>query len=251
MGIQPWPSPLCLHVPRACGWLDLIVWLVWCWAFVIVSSRARHIDSFFFFSRCPVEIFFFSGVNMLGKCFFTEVIPSLLGDSNHHLWDLWLCAGVWGTVASVFSCIGQILARGLWLNGSWWFFFLLVFVTRSYCVAQADLELTLPKLALNSWHSTHLNLPNAGNTDCKLQFFLLLVQSISACCVFSCSFCPPFLRGGDAFHAARKRDAWDSVSLPKETLDLCYGEELVSITFKMLFLNLSIGVVAEDHPAPS
>lgn len=42
--------------------------------------------------------------------------------------------------ASVFSyCIVQIIARWLWLNVS--FFFLLVFVTRSYCVAQDDLEL--------------------------------------------------------------------------------------------------------------
>lgn len=43
--------------------------------------------------------------------------------------------------ASVFSyCIVQIIVRWLWLNVSF-FFFLLVSVTRSYCVAQADVEL--------------------------------------------------------------------------------------------------------------
>lgn len=39
--------------------------------------------------------------------------------------------------------------------------FLLVFVARSYCVAQAGLELHL-KLALYSWQSASVNPPNTG-----------------------------------------------------------------------------------------
>lgn len=40
--------------------------------------------------------------------------------------------------------------------------FLLVFVARSYCVAQAGLERIHLNLALNSWQCVSLNPPNTG-----------------------------------------------------------------------------------------
>lgn len=44
---------------------------------MILYSSAIHIESFIFFSKCPVEILFFwcepRSLNILGKCLITEV----------------------------------------------------------------------------------------------------------------------------------------------------------------------------------
>ena len=72
-------------------------------------------------------------------------------------------------------------------------------------------------------------------------------------CAQLCLFCPPFLRGR-AYKSTLlraellKRVGFLQSIIPEETLDSCYGEELICITSKMSFLNLS---TYDHYPDPS